>query len=169
MALLTGSGATSGDTYVAPTYTYPVITLSGPLPSAPTLGTGTSTPTHTDSPGGVAPYSPVAPYQPPSSPGVIPYTGPGEIITYAGGGGGLIVPTPPGVAPGTGAGNAPGTTGTGVPGIPNTPTVGSTTAYSSPTPGAAMPGSQAVTDFFKNVPTWAWIAGAVLLFFALKD
>lgn len=158
--LYTGAAAISADQV-------PTITLSGPLPAAPTLGTGPSVPTHTDTATPTGTFAPVAPYQPPSSPGVIPYTGPGEIITYAGGGGGLQVPTPPGVAPNPGQGTTvPGTSGTGVPGIPNTPAVGSTTAYSTPTPNAAMPGAG---FSLAAVPTWAWIAGAVLLFFALKD
>lgn len=158
--LATGAAATSGD-MISP------YQLTGYIPPAPTSGTGTTAPSNTAIVPPPPTFAPTAPASAGFTPGggISAYPGPGEIITYSGGGGGLIVPTPPGVAPGTGQGNVPGTIATGVPGVPNSPTA-PTTAYSSPTPNAAMPGAG---FSLQSIPTWGWIAIAIGVLFLLKD
>jgi hypothetical protein len=82
MALLQpGDAVLSGSATDIPTlYPTTVPTLSGPIAPAPMIPTGSP--------------APVAPYKPPPQT-YTTYTGPGEIITDAGGGGGLQVPLYP--------------------------------------------------------------------------
>lgn len=74
-AVLVGSA-----TDIPTLYPTTVPTLSGPIAPAPMIPTGSP--------------APVAPYKPPPQT-YTPYTGPGEIVTDAGGGGGLQVPLYP--------------------------------------------------------------------------
>jgi hypothetical protein len=131
-------------------------------------------PTNSATPTGGSSLAPTAPaYNP--IPGTIglpapytPYTGPGEVITGYGGGGGLQVPIPTGAASPQSPPTVPFIPGTtnGVPGVPNSPVTG-TTAYSTPTPKAAMPGDTSFS--LQSIPTWGWIAIAIGAFLLLKD
>lgn len=148
--------------------------IQGPIPSAPTLGTGTSiasvAPATIPTAGGSYNYTPT-PQSGAGGVGVVPFTPVGgpEIITAYGGGGGLQVPIPNTPAPQGPTGPTgraiPGTSSTGTPGVPNAPV-----APSAGAPGFANPQAPAAAGFsLSSVPVWGWIAGAVLLLFLLKD
>ena len=150
------------------------IGIQGPIPSAPTLGTGKSiasvAPTADPTAGSSYTYTPT-PQNGAGGIGVVPYTpvGGGEIITAYGGGGGLQVPIPNTPAPQGPTGPTgraiPGTAGTGVPGVPNAPV-----APSAAAPGYTNPQAPAAAAFsISSIPTWGWIAAVVLVLFLLKD